>query len=270
MADIENEVKGFQMGVIDFVSKPFSPPVLTNRIKTHLDIDAIIRERTAEIQKKTELLEQLQNAVVLVLADIVESRDKSTGGHVERTSLYIQVLIEEMMKHDAYAGEISALDLDLLSAATKLHDVGKISISDTILNKPGKLTPEEFEVMKGHTLEGERIIDRIVNKVHNVEDFLKNAKQLAGAHHERWDGTGYPRGLQKHDIPLLGRVMAVVDVYDALVSERPYKEAFTTEKAVQIIMENSGTQFDPDIADLFYSVRDKFEKIGAEVVGVEF
>jgi putative two-component system response regulator len=138
--------------------------------------------------------------------------------------------------------------------------VGKIAISDLILNKPEKLTADEFEIMKTHTLEGEKAIDQIALRTVNVE-FLNNAKLFAGSHHERWDGKGYPRGLSGTEIPLQGRIMAIADVYDALVSERPYKRAFTADEATKIIMECSGTQFDPTIAEVFYEIRERFEEV---------
>jgi len=260
MTDAAVEVRGFEMGVVDFITKPFSAPVLINRIKTHLNIDDLIRERTSQLQKKTTQLLNLQNGIVFVLADMVENRDKGTGGHIERTTTYIKILINAMMARGLHAGEIGEMDMDMLVSSARLHDVGKISISDVILNKPGKLTDEEFEIMKTHPAEGERIIDQIVFRTENVE-FLHNAKLFAGYHHERWDGRGYPYGLKEFDIPLQGRIMAIADVYDALVSERPYKKAFTADEAVNIIMESVGKQFDPSIADVFYAVRDQFEAV---------
>jgi putative two-component system response regulator len=261
MKDSAVEVRGFEMGVIDFITKPFSPPVLQNRIKTHLDVDGIIRERTLELHNKTIQLQELQNSLVFVLADMVENRDKGTGGHIERTAEYLQALIDELLARNIHTKELNEMDVDLLISSARLHDVGKIVVSDAILNKPGKLTNEEFTEMKKHAEEGERIIDQIVMRTNYVEEFLNSAKLFAGTHHERWDGKGYPRGLAGDDIPLQGRLMAIADVYDALVSERPYKKAFPADKAVEIIMENAGTQFDPVIADVFYSARDKFETI---------
>ena len=253
MTDTDVEVRGFEMGVIDFITKPFSGPVLVNRIKTHLNIDDLIRERTDQLQ-------HLQNGIVFVLADMVENRDHVTGGHVERTTTYIRILIDEMMRSGIYADELKQMDLDLLTSSARLHDVGKITISDVILNKPAKLTDEEFEIMKTHATEGERIIEQIISRTDDVE-FLRNAKLFAGYHHERWDGKGYPRGLAGASIPLLGRIMALVDVYDALLSERPYKKPFTTEEAISIIMENAGKQFDQSIVDVFYSVTEQFRMV---------
>ena len=264
MTDTGVEARGFEMGVIDFIAKPFSAPVLINRIRTHLNIDELIRERTSQLQQKTTQLQTLQNGIVFVLADMVENRDKGTGGHIERSTSYIKILIDAMLDRKVYDEEISGMDKDLLISSARLHDIGKISISDTILNKPGKLTDEEFEIMKTHSAEGERIIDQIVSRTEDVE-FLRNAKLFAGYHHERWDGKGYPHGLKNTGIPILGRIMAIVDVYDALVSERPYKKAFPPDEAVKIIMDCSGTQFDPQLADLFFEVRDKFREVTVEV-----
>ena len=265
MTDVSIEVRGFQLGVVDFITKPFSPPVLLNRIKTHLNIDELIRERTKQLQLRTEQLQHLQNGLVFVLADMVETRDHGTGGHVERTAAYISILIDKMLARGLYVDEISEMNLDLLVSSARLHDVGKISISDTILNKPGRLTEEEFAIMRTHTTEGERIIDRIVSRT-GGEAFLLNAKLFTGYHHERWDGKGYPYGLKGTKIPLQGRIMAFADVYDALISERPYKKPFSHDEAIEIIMESAGKHFDPFIADVFYNVKDQFKTVQQRLI----
>jgi len=251
--DADVEVKGFKMGAVDFVTKPFSAPVLLNRIKTHLDIDEIIRERTAQLYR-------LQNSIVSVLANMVENRDKGTGGHIERTSAYIKILIDAMKTRGLYLDEIRGWDVEKIISSARMHDLGKISITDIIMNKPDKLTIDEYEMMKTHAIEGERIIDEIILSTGEGE-FLRNARLFAGSHHERWDGNGYPRGLKGSEIPLQGRIMAIVDVYDALVSERPYKKAFSDEDAVDIIMENAGRHYDPKIAEVFYQVKDLFKAV---------
>jgi putative two-component system response regulator len=253
--DAEVEVRGFEMGAVDFLTKPFSAPVLLNRIKTHLDIDEIIRERTAQLNR-------MQNSIVSVLADMVENRDKGTGGHIERTSVYIKILMEGMRDRGLYADEMHGWDVEKIISSARMHDLGKITITDLIVNKPGKLTPDEYEVMKTHAVEGERLIDEIISRT-GEGDFLRNARLFAGTHHERWDGKGYPRGLKGEEIPLQGRIMAIVDVYDALVSERPYKKAFTDEEAVKIIMESSGAHYDPKIAEVFYEVKEQFKAVKA-------
>ncbi|MCL2218665.1 MAG: response regulator [Chitinispirillia bacterium] len=249
--DAETEVRGFQMGAVDFITKPFSTPVLLRRVETHLRVDELIKRRTARLEK-------LKNGIVSVLADIVECRDENTGGHIERTSRCIRILIEAMIANGVYAKETAGWNVDAIVASARLHDVGKIAISDVILNKPGKLTPEEFVTIKTHVREGEQIIDKIIAKT-GEEEFLHNARQFVSYHHEHWDGTGYPYGLKGEDIPLFGRIMAVVDVYDALVSERPYKKPFPSDVAVNIIMQESGKHFDPGIAEIFFLERENFK-----------
>ena len=253
-SDVSAEVLGFELGAVDFISKPFSEPALVNRLKTHLDIDGIIREQTEELQR-------LKNSIVSSLARVVENRDELTGGHIERTTMYIKVLLDAMLERGVYSDEIRRWDIDSVAFSARLHDVGKITVSDLILNKPGKLSAIEFEWMKKHTTEGERIIDDIINESGD-KFFLHNAKLFAGCHHERWDGTGYPRGLKGEDIPLQGRVMAIADVYDALVSDRPYKAAFSHEQAVDIIIDSKGSHFDPKVVDVFLDVRSQFAEVG--------
>ncbi|MCL2103220.1 MAG: response regulator, partial [Syntrophorhabdaceae bacterium] len=186
VADASVEVRGFQMGVVDFITKPFSAPVLINRIKAHLDIDNTVRERTHQLQNKTAELQHLQNGMVLVIADMIENRDKDTGGHVDRTAALMKILLGAMIDYGVYASEICEMDLDMLISSARLHDVGKIAIPDMILNKPGKLTAEEFEIMKTHCAQGERIMDQIVSHTGDME-FLRTAKLFAGYHHEHWN-----------------------------------------------------------------------------------
>ena len=260
--DSDIESKGFEMGVVDFISKPFSESVLFNRIKTHLDIEDRIHEQTVILKQRSESLYKLKTSMVSVLSEMLESRDKTTGGHVERTAKYVRILVQKMIERGVYADEITCWDFDVLASSVRLHDVGKIAISDLILNKPDPLTREEFEIMKIHAAEGERIIDKMISQAGD-EDFLICAKQFTGYHHERWDGTGYPHGLKGEDIPLLGRIMAIADVYDALVSERPYKKVLTHEQAVAIIIESKGKQFDPKLVDIFCEVSEQFAEVSS-------
>jgi len=248
--DVPSEIQGFQLGAVDFITKPFSPPIMLNRIKSHLDIDALIQERTTQIKR-------LKNAIVFSFADIVEKRDKDTGGHIDRTSELMDVLVNAMIVREVYADVLKGMNLESFISSARLHDVGKVAISDSILNKPGRLTEEEFNIMKTHCVEGEEIINQMAARAGD-DEFLRNAKLFAGYHHERWDGTGYPYGLKENDIPIQGRIMAIVDVYDALVSERPYKKPFSHEEAVSIISDSSGSHFDPVIVDVFLSVAEKF------------
>jgi putative two-component system response regulator len=248
------ETMSFELGVVDFISKPFSAPVLMNRIKTQLDIDGLIRDRTERIKK-------LQNGIMMVLANVVEERDKDTIGHNDRTAEYIKILVKAMEERGVYADEIHGWDMEKVIFSSRLHDMGKIAVIDTILNKHGKLDDEEFERMKFHTTEGVKIIDRMIEQTGDEENFLSNAKLYAEYHHERWDGCGYPHGLKGPDIPLHGRIMAVVDAYDALASKRPYKKAYTHEETVDIISANAGKQFDPKIVDVFLEVQYKFKEV---------
>jgi len=247
--DPVTEAMGLELGAVDFVSKPFSEPVLINRIITHLKIDDIIHQRT-------ERLQRLKNSMVSVLAEMLESRDRTTGGHIDRTSSYLRLLINAMIEKDVYANDLKDWDIELIVNSARLHDVGKITVSDLILNKPGPLTDEEFETMKIHAAEGERIINKIISQA-GEEDFLLSAKLFAGYHHERWDGKGYPHGLKGEDIPLQGRIMAIIDVFDALSSDRPYKKALEEHEVLKIITESRGTHFDPVITDVFLEMRNK-------------
>ena len=258
------EKQGFECGAVDFIGKPFSPQVLKSRLKTHLNIDDIVRSRTQELFDKTEQLEKLKTNIIAVLAELIENRDKGTGGHIERVTAYTKVLIEAMLKQNVYAEEVKNWDLELTYVSTKMHDIGKLSITDFILNKPGKLTDEEFQTMQSHVVEGVRMIEEMAEKT-GSNDFLKSAYLFAAYHHEKWNGTGYPFKLTGKDIPLQGRIMAVVDVYDALTSERPYKKAFTSDEAANIIKEDAGTHFDPAIADIFYNLKDAFDSVRVEL-----
>ncbi len=251
--DAEKEAKGIALGAVDFISKPFSTPLLLNRIKNHLRIGDLVKNRT-------ERIEQLQKSIVFTFANIVESRDKVSAGHITRISQYIKVLANAMMAKDVYREELADWDLNTAISAAHLHDVGKIVVSELILNKQGKLTYEEYHEMKKHTTEGEKIIEQMIAQTGDSL-FLHHAKLFAGSHHERWDGKGYPRGLQEEEIPLQGRIMAIADVYDALVSERPYKPAFTCDEAAEIIKKDSGTAFDPLIVKIFDRVKKEFAEI---------
>ena len=252
MSDIETEVKGFEMGAVDFISKPFSEPVLLNRVKMHIGISEIIKERT-------DMLKDTFKNRLYVLTDIVEKRDKYTGGHTERTAQFIKILVSAMQREKVYYETVMDWDPDSIASSSLLHDIGKITITDSILAKPGKLTPEEFEIMKTHSEAGERIINQIIER-DGENEFLRYAKLFAKYHHERWDGSGYPLGLKGQDIPLEGRIMAIVDVYDNLVSADP-GEALTSDEAVEFIAEAGGTQFDPKIVEVFCKISDKLKEV---------
>jgi len=248
--DEESEICGFEIGAADFISKPFSPPVLKKRIETLIETEKLIRKSLEQVRK-------VHNATINIIVSLVENRDEIAGGHIERMQKYLDILLNELVRSGTYAEEIKKWNKEVLLQSVQLHDVGKIKISDIILHKPAKLSEDEFSSMKDHSIEGEKIIDGIIGKTHE-DGFLIHAKKFAGCHHERWDGTGYPRGLKGENIPLEGRIMAIADVYDALVSQRPYKEPYTHEQAVEIIKKDSGAQFDPKIVDAFLNIADDF------------
>ena len=276
--DVDSELEGFELGAVDYITKPFSAPLLLKRIGKELLIAKREKELSkamaeikdyadnldVKVKEKTDEVFNLQNSVLMTVSDLVEFRDKDTGGHIIRTKCYLKILVDEMQKEGLYKDEISGWDMDFFLSSAQLHDVGKIAITDTILNKPGKLSSEEFNVMKNHVNAGVEAIEKIINNT-SRHSFLNHAIRIAGTHHEKWDGTGYPIGLRGNNIPLEGRLMAIADVYDALISKRPYKNAFTHEEACKIIEDGSGTQFDPVLVGVFRNVEPEFDKIAHEI-----
>ncbi|MCL2743289.1 MAG: response regulator [Planctomycetaceae bacterium] len=275
--DDYSELEGLDLGAMDYISKPFAAPLLLKRIdnqllivrqKKHLladraslkdyaeNLEAKVLERTAEVF-------HLQNAVLATIADLVECRDKLTGGHISRTRQYVEVLMHDMARSETYRDELYDWDIDCFLSSIPLHDVGKIAISDLILNKPGKLTLKEFEIMKTHVTVGADAVKTIMQHT-NEHAFLNHALAITVSHHEKWDGTGYPNNISGTDIPLEGRLMAIADVYDALISVRPYKKAFSHEDTCKIIEDGSGTHFDPVLVSFFSRAKDEFDKIAQE------
>ena len=259
----ENELRGFSMGAIDYISKSFSSLRLLKRIEVHLELDSYKNDLEKLVTERTQEVVNLKNIFINTMAEIVEHRDTITGGHIDRIQRYIRIFICAMKENDVYDEETELIDVDLAVQSSQLHDIGKIAISDAILKNPEQLSPEEFDEIKQHTVVGEQIITQIQEKTKG-NDFLEYAKVCALCHHEKWDGSGYPKGLKGDKIPLLGRVMAVVDVYDALVSARPYKDPFPHSEAVEIIKNDSGKHFDPILVNLFLDVHGEFEKIAVE------
>ena len=267
MTSESDEYDGLALGAIDYVTKPFAPPLLLKRIENQL----LIQKQKAELQdfnnnlldmvkEKTQQIYGLHSAIISGMADLVEFRDNFTGRHISRTQEYLRALIERLIKENIYTDELLVWDLDVVLLSSQLHDVGKIAISDAVLNKPGKLTPEEFEIMKTHAQKGVEAIEKMESSAY-FADFLDYAKRFAGTHHEKWDGSGYPKGLKEFNIPLEGRIMAIADVYDALITIRPYKKPFTAEESAKIIIEGSGSHFDPVLVETFKKLQDDFAKI---------
>jgi putative two-component system response regulator len=268
--DERSELEGFELGAADYVTKPFSGPILLKRIASQLLIvrqKAALKDYTDNLEKKVEdktrEVLSLQNTVLTTVADMIEFRDHLTGGHTNRTRLYLQVLAGGLVREGLYADVIAQWDLDSFLRSSQLHDVGKIGISDLLLNKPGKLTPEEYEMIKMHVPVGKHIIEKIMRGIEE-DAFLHYALLITEYHHEKWDGSGYPKGLEGGDIPLEGRLMALADVYDALISVRPYKKALPHEVAYNLIMNGAGSHFDPVLTDVFQKVAGEFARVAWE------
>lgn len=273
LTESDDELKGLSLGAMDYISKPIQPALLLKRIEVHLLVEEqrrTLEQQAAELKffndnlqrlvnEKTQNVLELQNALLRTMAELVEYRDDITGRHIERTQRGIRILLTEIQNNSIYKEEAKDWDIELLVQSCQLHDVGKIFISDNVLRKQGKLTSDEFNDIKVHTHIGKQIVEK-VEILAKESEFFKYAKIFAESHHERWDGTGYPNGLKGTEIPLLGRVMAIADVYDALVSVRPYKEAYTHEEAVKVIKEGSGTQFDPALVEIFLRVSDQLKE----------
>jgi len=270
-SDSGSELEGLSLGAIDYIAKPFSPPLLLKRIEVHM----LVEEQKKELEnynhnlqfmvdEKTKTVLDLQNAILRTVAELVECRDDTTGGHIERTQNYLRILVDALLTDDLYKGEVSTWNIDFLLQSSQLHDVGKIAIKDSILQKPAKLTPEEFDEMKTHTSFGIKVIEKIQENTSEAT-FLEYAKIFASTHHEKWDGSGYPSGLRGDEIPLQGRLMAIADVYDALISERPYKKPFSHEEAVNIIKNGSGSHFDPNLVKVFLEHETDFREVSSNL-----
>ena len=264
-SDTNSELEGFIQGAVDYVSKPFSPQLLLKRVDVHVLVESQKKELKhmndnlqRMVDEKTAEVLELQAAVLKTVANLVESRDDVTGGHIERTQHFLELLMEEMMNREVYHDILDTWNIKLFLQSAQLHDVGKIAIRDNILMKPGPLSQEERLEMQKHTSFGEAVIEKMKENARESA-FLTHARIMAGTHHERWDGAGYPRGMAGTDIPLQGRLMALVDVYDALISERPYKKAFAPDEAVKMINESGGTQFDPFLVEIFVAAAQRFQ-----------
>ena len=264
---LEHEKQSFSMGAADYIRKPYYPPFLCKRIGLHFQGDLLYRQKL-EYEKKLLLsragIADLQSRLLKTVIELIERRDEVGEGHVERTRKYIEVLLDVMIKNNIYSDVVATWEKDLVLQSSMLYDLGKVSIRDDILFKSEKLEEHEYSAIKNHTLMGVKIIDDIRSEItanSRETNILNFAKEFAEYHHEKWDGTGYPNGLKGYNIPLPGRLMAIVDVYDALISKRSYKESYTPEEAAQIISHGKGTHFDPVLVDVFLSVADKFRNI---------
>jgi len=268
MSKSEDERIGLEAGAVDYITKPISPPILLARVKTHLQLKAgqdFLKDKNtyleSEVYRRTREVQAIQDVTIFTMASLAETRDNETGNHIRRTQHYVKALAIKLRDHPRFAGYFTDHVTDLLFKSAPLHDIGKVGIPDKILLKPGKLTPEEFEIMKTHTTLGRDAIEQAERQLGTPVEFLKVAKEIAYSHQEKWDGSGYPEGLAGDAIPVSARLMAVADVYDALISRRVYKPAFTHERAIELITEGRGKHFDPDITDAFLEIREEFRAI---------
>lgn len=271
LSNSSDVAKGFAVGAVDYITKPYKAEEARVRIKTHLKMVDMKKELEEKNKHLMQIVEQqvrktseAQMETIFSLAKLAQSRDDDTGKHLERVQKYCYALATELAKSSPYKNEITKSFVKNIVYASPLHDIGKVAISDSILLKPGRLTPEEFNKMKYHTTYGADTLSE-VHKKFGTNDFIEMGVYIARYHHERWDGSGYPENLQGEDIPLCARIMAIADVYDALASRRVYKDAFPHEKCVDIMKEGRGTQFDPYILDAFMTINQEFKKIRDEL-----
>lgn len=267
---MEDEEFGLSLGAVDFVHKPISPPIVLARINTQLQIKSsqdFLQNQNIwlqqEVERRLAAVTRLQDASIWVMVSLAEFRDECTGNHIRRTQEYVRLLAEEMSHLPQYAGILTAEYIGLIAKTAPLHDIGKIAIPDHILLKPGKLTDEEFVIMKSHARRGDEMLARAGKLMGEEGAYFEMARQIAHFHHEKWDGSGYPDRLAGTAIPLPARLMAVADVYDALIARRPYKEPMTHAQAAGILEKGSGQHFDPNVIAAFQGIQDRFRMIAA-------
>ena len=257
-----NEELALTLGVVDYIRKPFIDSIVLNRVSNQLYVKALRDKLDVKVKERTAELEKTQKATIHAMANLAEWRDPETGAHIKRTQGYVEALARALAAKPQFSDQLKEAAISELKESAPLHDVGKVAIPDAILQKPGKLTDEEFAEMKTHTTQGHRLLKTAEEDLGELS-FLRTADAIAHSHHERWDGKGYPQGLKGEEIPLSARIMSVADVYDALRSKRVYKPAMPHEKAASIILEGRGTQFDPDVVDVFMSIQDEIQDIAA-------
>lgn len=246
----ETEETCFKMGAVDYIGKPFVPAIMMQRIHRTLELDGYRRSLEDMVAQQLQRITQLQQDIIFSMANLIESRDGTTGEHVKRTSGYVNLLVEKMQEKGLYKEILTREYVDYLRKAAPLHDIGKIAIPDAVLQKPGKLTREEYEMIQIHAKEGGRLIRENMSRIAEHE-FVDIACDMAACHHEKWAGGGYPEGIKGEEIPLSARILAIADVFDALVSERQYKKGMSLEQAFAIMKEERGKSFEPELLDLF-------------------
>ena len=267
---VEDEEFGLRLGAVDYITKPISPPIVLARVETHLTLKRarqFLQDRNAyleaEVWRRSREVMAIQEVTIMAMVSLAETRDNATGNHIRRTQHYVRALAQHLRHHPRFAAALNDETIELLFKSAPLHDIGKVGIPDRILLKPGRLTPDEFEIMKTHAALGRDAIAAAERYLDTPDSFLRFAREIAYSHQEKWDGSGYPEGLWGEQIPLSARLMAVADVYDALISRRIYKPALPHEQAVAMIREGRDQHFDPDIVDAFLECAEQFRTIAA-------
>jgi putative two-component system response regulator len=275
-SESEDEQKGLELGAVDYITKPISPPIVLARVATQLALKAsadFLRDKNEfleqEVARRTQEVVAIQDVTILAMASLAETRDSDTGNHIRRTQYYVKALAEKLQAHPRFQSFLTEQNISVLFKSAPLHDIGKVGIPDRILLKPGRFTPDEFEIMKTHTTLGRDAIAHAEESLGTKVAFLSMAKDIALYHQEKWDGSGYPEGLSGDAIPISARLMAVADVYDALISRRVYKEGMPHAKAVEIIRQGKGVHFDPDMVDAFLELEDVFQSIAQQYADSE-
>jgi putative two-component system response regulator len=272
-SQVEDETTGLELGAVDYITKPISPAIFLARVKNHLTrqaMDAYLRDQNGflerEVQARTREMMAIQDVTILVMASLAETRDADTGNHLRRTQYYVKALAERLRDHPRFSWFLTENNIRTLFKSAPLHDIGKVGVPDRILLKPGRLEPHEFEIMKTHSTLGRDTIAHAEAALGHEVEFLTFAKCIAFSHHEKWDGSGYPLGLAGDMIPIPARLMAVADVYDALISRRVYKEEMPHEAAAQILLDGRGSHFDADMIDAFVGIQAEFRAIAERFV----
>ncbi len=268
--DPEDEEKGLDVGAVDYISKPINPRILIARVNAHIHLKLsadFLKDKNSylemEVVKRTREIRSIQEVTIIALASLAETRDNETGNHLRRTQLYVKSLALALQKRGKFTSFLNENNIELLYKSAPLHDIGKVGIPDHILLKQGKLTPEEFEIMKSHVKLGREAIERAEQALGTKVDFLQIAKDVVLYHHEKWDGSGYPESIAGENIPIAARLMAIADVYDALISRRVYKEPFSHLHAVEVITQGKGIHFDPTMVEVFEEIKDEFQAIAS-------
>lgn len=272
LSDAQDEERGLEMGAADYIAKPIQPIVVLARVRAQLEAKRArdwLKDQNAfleaEVARRMAENDRTQAVSIRALAHLAETRDPETGNHILRTQEYVRLLATLLQNHPRFAAALTGRYIELLARSAPLHDIGKVGIPDAILLKPGKLTPEEFEIMKTHAMMGAKAIELAERDIEEPVEFLTLAKEIAHWHHERWDGNGYPDGLKQDEIPISARLMALADVFDALITRRVYKPPLPYEEALQIISAGRGSQFDPDVTDAFITHYEDFVSIANDI-----